>query len=90
MRYRLNDSLAIIAAMLAFSAVTFAQTYGTPGYAPGTWKPQEVPKIFPSPNPSTLATSPEFGRRPPRRVILKGMPSTTSGCRSRIRAFQTR
>ena len=51
MRYRLNDSLAIIAAMLAFSAVTFAQTYGTPGYAPGTWKPQEVPKDLSKPKP---------------------------------------
>jgi len=51
MRNRLSDSLLVIAAMLAFSAVTFAQTYGTPGYAPGTWKPQEVPKDLSKPKP---------------------------------------
>jgi hypothetical protein len=51
MRNRLSDSFAVIAAMLAFSAVTFAQTYGTPGYAPGTWKPQEVPKDLSKPKP---------------------------------------
>jgi len=48
---KLNDSLAVIAAILAFSAVTFAQTYGTPGYAPGTWKPQELPKDLSKPKP---------------------------------------
>jgi hypothetical protein len=51
MRNRLSDSLVVIAAMLAFSAVTFAQTYGTPGYAPGTWKPQELPKDLSKPKP---------------------------------------
>ena len=51
MRNRWNDSLAVIAAILAFSAVSFAQTYGTPGYAPGTWKPQEVPKDLSKPKP---------------------------------------
>ena len=51
MRNRWNDSLAVIAAILAFSAVSFAQTYGTPGYAPGTWKPQELPKDLSKPKP---------------------------------------
>ncbi len=51
MRNRLSDSFVVIAAMLAFSAVTFAQTYGTPGYAPGTWKPQELPKDLSKPKP---------------------------------------
>ena len=91
MRNRWNDSLAVIAAILAFSAVSFAQTYGTPGYAPGTWKPQEVPKDLSKPKPynprdlSGVWSSPDQGR-----VISKGMPSTTSGCPSRIRASPIR
>jgi hypothetical protein len=51
MRNRIMDSLVIIASVLAFSAVSFAQTYGTPGYAPGTWKPEELPKELSKPKP---------------------------------------
>lgn len=51
MRYRSNESFAVIVAMLAFSAVGLAQTYGTPGYAPGSWKPQEIPKELSKPKP---------------------------------------
>ncbi len=36
----------------AFSSAAFAQTYGTTGYAPGTWKKDELPKELS--NPKTL------------------------------------
>ena len=38
-------------ALLAFSSVAFAQTYGTKGYAPGAWKPDELPKDLAKPRP---------------------------------------
>jgi len=44
MRNRLLNSVRILAALLAFSCVAFAQTYGTPGYSPGAWKPDELPR----------------------------------------------
>jgi len=51
MRNRFMDLLATFAMMLAFSAVTFAQTYGTKGYSPGAWKPEELPKELSKPKP---------------------------------------
>src|SRR5690348_7682642 len=42
-----NRLLAVLIIMLATTALSypcFAQTYGTPGYAPGAWKPEELPK----------------------------------------------
>lgn len=46
MHNRLMDTFAVVALMLAFLAITLAQTYGTKGYAPGAWKPEELPKNF--------------------------------------------
>ena len=51
MRNRLLNSVVILAALLAFSCVTFAQTYGTGGYSPGAWKPDELPKELSKPKP---------------------------------------
>ena len=48
---RLLNSVEVLAALLAFSCVTFAQTYGTPGYSPGAWKPDELPKELSKPKP---------------------------------------
>jgi hypothetical protein len=48
---RLLKSVEVLAAMLAFSCITFAQTYGTPGYSPGAWKPDELPKELSKPKP---------------------------------------
>ncbi len=36
MRNRLMSSIVVGVALLAFSCVTFAQAYGTKGYAPGS------------------------------------------------------
>ena len=44
MRNCFRASLAILAVALVSCCTTFAQTYGTKGYAPGTWKPEELPK----------------------------------------------
>lgn len=49
MRYRLIRLVGLLAAAMAFEAVLFAQTYGTPGYAPGAWKPEELPKDLAKP-----------------------------------------
>jgi len=51
MRNRLTDSLVIVAMVVAFSAVAFGQTYGTKGYSPGAWKPEELPKELAKPKP---------------------------------------
>ena len=32
---RLLHSVKVVAALLGFSCISFAQTYGTPGYSPG-------------------------------------------------------
>ena len=45
MRNQLLHSLGVLAAIAALSGVAFAQTYGTKGYAPGTWKPDELPPV---------------------------------------------
>ena len=44
MRSALLSSAASLLALLGFSSCSFAQTYGTDGYAPGAWKPDELPK----------------------------------------------
>ena len=51
MRNRLLKSVAILAALLASSCIAFAQSYGTDGYAPGAWKPDELPKEVSKPKP---------------------------------------
>ena len=38
-------------ALLFYSCVTFAQTYGTKAYAPGAWKPDELPPAVSQPKP---------------------------------------
>ena len=57
MRNRFLNLLAILGMGLAFSAVALAQTYGTKGYSPGAWKPEELPKDLSKPkayNPHDL------------------------------------
>jgi len=49
MRNCFRASLAILAVALVSCCPTFAQTYGTKGYAPGTWKPEELPKDLAKP-----------------------------------------
>ena len=51
MRNRFISSVVVLLIFLAFSRATFAQTYGTKGYAPGTWKPEELPKGLSDPKP---------------------------------------
>jgi len=79
MRNRFMDLLATFAMMLAFSAVTFAQTYGTKGYSPGAWKPEELPKELSKPKPYNSQILGAFGPPLPGRVISKGTRLTTSG-----------
>jgi hypothetical protein len=49
MRNRLTDFLVMVAMVVAFSAVAYGQTYGTKGYSPGAWKPEELPKDLAKP-----------------------------------------
>ena len=51
MRNALLNSAAVLLALLGFSSCTLAQTYGTDGYAPGAWKPDELPKELSTPKP---------------------------------------
>jgi len=51
MRNPFLGSLVILMALMASSRNTFAQTYGTEGYAPGAWKPDELPKELSTPKP---------------------------------------
>ena len=51
MRNRMMDLLAMFVMVVAFSGVTFGQTYGTKGYSPGAWKPEELPKELSKPKP---------------------------------------
>jgi hypothetical protein len=46
---RFLNSILVMVALLAFSCVAFAQTYGTKGYSPGAWKPDELPKTLAKP-----------------------------------------
>src|SRR6202011_2712610 len=48
---RFLSSIGATVTLLAFSSLTFAQTYGTKGYAPGAWKPDELPKDLAKPKP---------------------------------------
>ena len=48
---RLLISGQVMMALLTFSCVAFAQTYGTAGYSPGAWKPDELPKELSKPKP---------------------------------------
>jgi len=48
---RVLNSAVVLFAALAFSGAAFAQTYGTKGYAPGAWKPDELPKNLATPKP---------------------------------------
>jgi hypothetical protein len=48
---RLLKSVEVLVVLLAFACVTFAQTYGTEGYSPGAWKPNELPKELSKPKP---------------------------------------
>jgi hypothetical protein len=43
MRKRLASLLVLVIPLL-FSGAVLAQNYGTPGYSPGAWKPEELPK----------------------------------------------
>jgi len=51
MRNRVMSPILVPVALLACSCVTFAQTYGTKGYSPGAWKPDELPKGVSDPKP---------------------------------------
>jgi hypothetical protein len=44
MRNRFLKSAQLLITLLAFSGIAFSQTYGTGGYSPGAWKPDELPK----------------------------------------------
>jgi hypothetical protein len=49
-RHFVNATLTLLA-LLFCSRVTFAQTYGTKAYAPGAWKPDELPPGVSQPKP---------------------------------------
>ncbi len=49
MRNRLVASVGILLAVGACSSPLLAQTYGTKGYSPGAWKPEELPKDLAKP-----------------------------------------
>src|SRR5260370_39540088 len=51
MRTQFLRSSGVLRALLAMSCLGFAQTYGTKGYAPGAWKPEELPKEISQPKP---------------------------------------
>ncbi len=51
MRKQFLKSLGILTSIVALSCPAFAQTYGTKGYAPGAWKPDELPKELAKPKP---------------------------------------
>ena len=38
------NAVLIVLALTGFSRSALAQTYGTKGYSPGAWKPNELPK----------------------------------------------
>lgn len=51
MNSRILKSAVILLAGLVLAGLGFAQTYGTKGYAPGAWKPDELPKNLSTPKP---------------------------------------
>jgi len=44
MRKHILSAVAAFIGLLAYSGMVFGQTYGTKGYAPGAWPPDELPK----------------------------------------------
>ena len=46
MSNRILNAAAVLLASLALAGPALAQTYGTKGYAPGAWKPEELPKTL--------------------------------------------
>jgi hypothetical protein len=46
MSNRILNAAVVLLASLALAGPAFAQTYGTKGYAPGAWKPEELPKAL--------------------------------------------
>jgi len=44
MSNRIPNAALVLLAALALATPALAQTYGTKGYAPGAWKPEELPK----------------------------------------------
>ena len=51
MRNRLLNSIFLLTGLMACSRTALAQTYGAPGYSPGAWKPDELPKQLSQPKP---------------------------------------
>jgi hypothetical protein len=51
MRNRFLASVAALLGLLACSSPSFAQTYGTKGYSPGAWKPEDLPPALAKPKP---------------------------------------
>ena len=51
MRNHFLSATLTLLVLLVSSCVTFAQTYGTKGYAPGAWKPDELPLDVSTPKP---------------------------------------
>src|SRR5665213_1453129 len=51
MRNRFISSVAVLTGVLACSSIAFAQTYGTKGYSPGAWKPEDLPPDLAKPKP---------------------------------------
>jgi hypothetical protein len=43
--------LLVASLILALASIAFAQAYGTKGYAPGAWKPDELPPALSRPKP---------------------------------------
>ena len=44
MRKQFMNSSGVLMFLLAVFVPALAQTYGTKGYAPGAWKPEELPQ----------------------------------------------
>ena len=58
MRNHFMSATSTLLVLLASSCVSFAQTYGTKGYAPGAWRPDELPPDISKPmqfNPHDLS-----------------------------------
>ena len=51
MRFHFLTAALAGTATMALCAGGFAQTYGTKGYAPGAWHPDELPKELAAPKP---------------------------------------
>ena len=51
MRKHFVNATVTFLALLVSSSVTLAQTYGTKAYAPGAWKPDELPPAVSQPKP---------------------------------------